>query len=105
MVHKSTKRFVYSTTEFMNRENVPDGVRKIWESYLRKLESNAGYSIRAFARDLGVDMGHLTRVLTGKRRMRPSTAHRIKDRLGITGPAGLDFVRSAAFVDKGRGAK
>ena len=58
-----------------------------------RIESNPGYSLRAFARNLGVDPGFLSHVLKGKRQLSVSRA------LELTGPLGLNTKEKEHFLN------
>ncbi len=47
-------------------------------------QKNGGYSLRAFARDLGIKPGPLSEMMTGKRAVSPTTANLISRRLGLS---------------------
>ncbi|MEK6578738.1 MAG: TIGR02147 family protein [Bdellovibrionota bacterium] len=58
-----------------------------------RVESNPGYSLRAFARNLGLDPGFLSHVLKGKRQLSVSRA------LELTGPLGLNTREKEHFLN------
>src|SRR5579885_1829598 len=66
---------------------------------------NRGYSLRAFARDLGMTASSLSLVSSGKRRLSIRRAHLVAPRLGL-GPAErsyfVDLVESASARDPER---
>lgn len=73
---------------------------KNWLSseYLRRRERNPGLSIRAFARFIEVSPSHLSRVLSGKRFLKPTTIQRISLRLGMSPEQSRSFVET--FIEK-----
>lgn len=46
-------------------------------------ERNSRYSLRAFARDLGIDSSSLSQVLSGKRKLTPAVAAQVADKLKL----------------------
>lgn len=73
---------------------VPIGTR-LKEAYLRKLERNSAYSLRAFSRDLRMSHSHLGRVMAGKRNLSLAQAAAIADRLALAAPERAAFLQSA----------
>ncbi|MBL7688021.1 MAG: TIGR02147 family protein [Bdellovibrionaceae bacterium] len=61
-----------------------------------KLKKNPRYSLRAFARDLGVSPSYLTHLLRGSRKLSLEKAEVIADRLGLRGEGRGRFIRHAA---------
>ena len=58
--------------------------RKILNDELgRRTRKNHKYSIRAFARDLGIHSGYLTQILNGKKRLTIHSAVRVAKRLEV----------------------
>jgi uncharacterized protein (TIGR02147 family) len=55
----------------------------ILEEFLARKEKNERYSLRAFARDLGVSPSLLSQTWTGKRNLSPATAKKIRTRLNL----------------------
>jgi uncharacterized protein (TIGR02147 family) len=49
----------------------------------QRTATNASYSLRAFARDLGVSPQQLSNVINGRRGLGPSTAEKVVKRLGL----------------------
>ena len=73
--------------------------------YLKKgLESrtlrNRRYSVRAYARSLGVDNGYLSRLLSGKLLLSLELAGKILSRLELTDVDRREFILSAAEEQK-----
>lgn len=50
----------------------------------RRLQARPGYSLRAFARDLGLSPGELSEILRGKRPLSPKKTARVAERLGLS---------------------
>lgn len=67
------------------------------KEFERRQGANPRYSLRAYARDLALDPGLLSRLMTGKRLMAISTAKRVAERLKLDDGASLRFVQSAAL--------
>lgn len=61
----------------------------------RRVQSNARYSLRAFARSVGVDPGNLSRVLSGKSNLSRQGASRIAPVIGLGPVEQLQFVEAA----------
>ena len=52
--------------------------------YLERKRRNSSYSLRAFARSLGLDSTFLSRIMSGKRPVTEKTAFRIADQINIS---------------------
>jgi transcriptional regulator with XRE-family HTH domain len=70
-------------------ERMPSPSTTAFASYLRselarRCNDNPSYSLRAFARDLGVDHATLSQLLRGSRTVTRETAERLGVRLGLT---------------------
>lgn len=66
--------------------------------YEARLELRPQYSLRAFARDLGLSPPHLSTVLAKKRGLSASVAKRISKKLGFSPDEALTFCSSAAAL-------
>lgn len=53
------------------------------EEFHRRQERNAAFSLRAFARQLGISGGMLSNLLAGRRSLTPEMAQRLAPRLGL----------------------
>lgn len=56
------------------------------EELARRMGANARYSLRAFAKHLGLSPGELSEVLSGKRNLSARSVARISKALGLSGP-------------------
>ena len=84
--HKKTNShlaWVEHRIQFLEEVLVNEPVRILLLELLKRLRNNPKYSLRAFARDLGLDSGHLRRILSGERKIRKTTARTICDRLNL----------------------
>lgn len=71
---------IHCYTEFMSTE-----IRNLLEKELQaRRERNAGYSIRAMARDIGLDQSTLCRVLSGKRSLSKSLIDKLLPKLSLS---------------------
>ena len=50
----------------------------------RKLETNSRYSLRSFAKFIGIDSGTLSKVINGKKRITPNLSKKIIDKLELS---------------------
>lgn len=58
------------------------------EELERRASKNSSYSLRAFARDIGLTNSHLSMTLSGRKRISPETAEQIAARMNLkTGEA------------------
>jgi uncharacterized protein (TIGR02147 family) len=71
--------------------------------FASRRERNPRYSLRAFARDLGVAPSTLSEVMAGKSLLSRMTAHKIGTRLGLAGPD-LELLCDAADAAHPRSA-
>ena len=62
------------------------------QRYQERKVKNPCYSLRAFARDLGVDNGNLIKILDGKLSLSPRTAFKIGKRLQMNDGELLKFI-------------
>ena len=72
-------------------------LKTLKREFERRQGANPRYSLRAYARDLTLDPGLLSRLMTGKRLMAISTAKRVAERLRLAEAEALRFVQSAAL--------
>jgi len=63
--------------------------------FFEKTQRNRSYSLRAFARDLGVSHGYVSLILNGKRRVHPKLAAAFADKLKLDAGKGRELVESA----------
>src|SRR5437868_10916749 len=61
----------------------------------RRSSANPNYSLRAFARDLGVDSSFLSKLLNGKRSMTARTIYTLAPRLALSEEQIQGFVQKA----------
>lgn len=54
------------------------------KEFQRRKRKNPGYSVRAFARDLGISPGHLSHLMTGKRKLTYVTAVELIKKFGLS---------------------
>ena len=66
------------------------------EELRRRKGKNARYSLRGYARALGVDVGFLSKLLSGKALLSLDLADRVAKKLKITGELRAEFLMSAA---------
>jgi len=67
-------------------ENIPSYVDLLREEFGLRAAKNRRYSLKAYARDLGLPATHLSEVFRRKRGISPAQAQRIADRLGFDAP-------------------
>lgn len=72
-------------------------LKMLKKEFERRQTSNPRYSLRAFARDLALDPGLLSRLMAGKRLMALSTAKRVTERLRLEEGEARRFLQSAAL--------
>jgi plasmid maintenance system antidote protein VapI len=60
--------------------------------YQARLERNSGYSLRAFARDLAIDSGHLCRILKDKMKPTPLIAYKLGKFMGLDSGRVLELI-------------
>ena len=76
--------------------------REILKSFFsEKCERNSRYSLRAFARDLGVSAGHLSEVLENQHGLSNASATKIGKKIGLTGDELVHFC-DLVELDSGR---
>ncbi len=63
--------------------------------FLQRSAKNTRYSMRSFSKTLDVSHSFLSQVMSGKRRLSPTMAHRISKKLGFSGAEQGDFVELA----------
>ncbi|MBY0472244.1 TIGR02147 family protein [bacterium] len=67
----------------ISRQGAPDFRRLLQNELVRRTKENPSYSLRAFARMLGIQSGFLSKILLGQRRVTPSTVRRLGGKLGL----------------------
>lgn len=67
---------------------------KLHSELARRQQSNTHYSLRAFARDLGIDASQLSKIMTGKRLLSTELAKQISTTLKLEVQESLLFVES-----------
>jgi uncharacterized protein (TIGR02147 family) len=55
----------------------------LWDELAKRKGKNPSYSLRAFARDLGISAATLSQVLSGKREFKKKSAMKVADRLAL----------------------
>ncbi len=66
----------------------------------RRKEKNTRYSLRAFAKNLKIDNGQLSKILSGKALLSVDLADKLAKRLKIIGEDRVSFLKSAAEEQK-----
>ncbi len=69
-------------------------IQMLDDIYQLRRKQNSAYSIRAFARDLGISPAYISLLLSGKRQLTPRKALEIGRRLGFRGLSARKFVKS-----------
>ena len=67
-------------------------VSRIKDLLSERAEKNSGYSLRALARDVGIDASYLSQVLQNKKRITPKAAFKFANHLKLEGQVKLDFI-------------
>ncbi len=73
--------------------NSPTAVAFLEEELLRRTRANGRYSLRSFARDLGMSPGELSEILRGKRKLSLKAAAKISEVLGFSAEEERYFYR------------
>ncbi len=71
-------------------------VEVIQNEFDQRIQRNPAYSLRAYARGLGVDIGSLSQILAGKRKLTLKKAKKLSVSLGLTEQVEKDFILSVA---------
>lgn len=106
MYHKKTTHFLSLILQDTEKKN-PPCIIILCREFERRINRNNKYGVRAFARDIGLNAAHLSRILQRKRTMRYKTAQILCDRLGLLEEEKQKFLKSAreeARLNKRRGA-
>jgi len=74
------------------RAELPDFRRFLQTELARRCNGNPQYSLRAFAKSLGVDHSTLSQLLRGKRRFTSATIEKLAGRLGVGGDQAAAFI-------------
>src|SRR5437868_10680542 len=77
----------------------------IQEELAQRCEKNPRYSMRAFAKALGVGSGALSEILSGKRVPSHKLARQLVSALGLTPSQEREFFRSLAEFQNSRGLR
>lgn len=83
MKHKYTDLFLKELGNRISASPAPTYVTILWAEFQKRLEKNERYSLRAFARDLDMDLGHLSRIFSGLRVPRLQTAIELATKLQL----------------------
>jgi uncharacterized protein (TIGR02147 family) len=94
-INNGTLRFAMKTSAYY--------ITCLEEEFARRCERNPRYSLRAFARALGVSDGALSEIFHGKRIPRPSTLQRIFMKLALTPEDQRRFTASIGDIQRSRG--
>lgn len=70
------------------------GAEPVRQAFLARRSRNRGYSLRAFARDLGLSPSHVSLLLNGRRRMTPELASQLASRLGLSDSEARRWLKS-----------
>lgn len=70
------------------------------EEFSRRVEKNSRYSMRAFAKQLGIHPSALSRILSGKQRMSSGSALTVTQKIGLTGDVCRLFLQSVVDEQK-----
>src|ERR1051326_4485210 len=77
-------------------ETMRDGRRFLMQELARRCQANPRYSLRAFARTLGVTPAAISLVLSGKRRIGHKLGGKVVEKLGLTPEQAQEFLRGCA---------
>jgi len=80
-------------------EQPKDAVEWLRQEFTRRRSRNPAYSLRAFARSLGVPSGRISELFARKRTLTPALATRIARQLSLTNEQQQDFF---SLVPQGR---
>lgn len=80
--------------------NQPDYIELINQKFSERKERNPRYSLRSFARQLGLDPGSLSGILRGRRPLSPLRAQQVISRLGLNDSERKKFYVSLLFKKK-----
>jgi uncharacterized protein (TIGR02147 family) len=81
----------------------PHHIRVLRTELERRCRRNAGYSLRAFARDVGVDVSTLSKAMAGKKPIPYKAAARLAQALALTTSQRSAFLDSAADAQRACG--
>lgn len=95
MHHKKTTNFLSRIQMETGNSDIPPCITILCREFERRIARNNNYSVRAFARDLGLNPGHLSRIIVRKRTMRYETAEVLCERMGLAGDEKKEFLKSA----------
>lgn len=96
--HKCTD--VMKQNAVQNASSEPHNLRHYLQGkLLEKSTSNPRYSLRAFARDLGIEASALSKILSGKRRIGVKLFHRLAERLELSPDQKIYFSEAARPMD------
>lgn len=94
MKHKCTDTFHKAFYDISTTRKHSNHVLILMREFEKRMEKNSRYSLRAFARDLDLNLGHLSRVFRGERVPRRKTAVSICERLGLSQEDKVLFMES-----------
>ncbi len=80
-------------------------IQFITREYLRRLERNPRYSLRAFAKALSIDIGTLSQILSGKRLLSYKKSEQVLDLLELNLDEKETFLQSLAREHKNQDKK
>lgn len=91
----------------MKNITCPRHIQLLQEILKSRMERNPNYSLRAFARDLGVHVSTLSRAFSRKVIFSPEITHRILEKLNLSDAENREFIGSIELEleEKYRGMK
>lgn len=73
---------------------------RLWAEFSGRTERNPRYSLRSFARDLGMNSGSLSQILSGHRIPRPALSAKIATKLNLETAEKRVFINSSASAPR-----
>jgi uncharacterized protein (TIGR02147 family) len=73
-------------------------INKIKNEYLKRVNKNQAYSLRAFSQLLGISSGALSEIFNGKRKLTPKTAAKMAKALGLNHVESKEFIQSTLNI-------
>lgn len=71
----------------------------LWQSFSQRKENNKSYSLRAFARDIGISHSRLSLIFSGKQGLSPTKAEQIASRLHLDAKSKEIFCNEVKALD------
>ncbi|MBT3984385.1 MAG: hypothetical protein HOE90_23720 [Bacteriovoracaceae bacterium] len=72
----------------------------LWDEFQQRIRRNPSYSLRSFARALGIDPSALSRVFNHKASLGPYSVQKIVNNLSLDGEQAHKFIHSSATDQK-----